>query len=361
MNQDGSIDPKWWHVKESDSDTVIQISQKIGRHVIDESNAVILGDAKLDYRDAKSVVETSMRSVMCCPLIDPDDHVFGIVHVDSLQPDRFDESHLEILAAVAMQIALAINFARLHSVAVEDALLRRDIEQAKEVQQRYLPTTAPNIEGFELAGFYRPARLVGGDYFDYIPLQDGRLAIVLADVVGKGVPAALTMVRLATETRAGLELCRSPAELLSRLNQRLADDFITMVVMILDPVNGGITISNAGHEPPLLRQSDGAVQSLGADLSGCPVGVLEDQEYQDFGLQPGPSESLVVFSDGFPDAEHKPSGRQFGSDAVVTSLTRQSGNAPDIIAGMVSDVDAFTENSRQFDDMCMVCVRRTAS
>ncbi|MEM0927561.1 MAG: SpoIIE family protein phosphatase, partial [Planctomycetota bacterium] len=281
VDDEGAIEPKWWHVRDVDPDHTIRISQNIGRHVIEKSQAVILSDAKEDFGELQSVELSSMRSVMCSPLLDADDRVFGLVHLDSYLPGRFTEADLEIFAAVATQIALAINCGRLHAVAVEDAVLRRDIEQAEEVQRRFLPETAPQLRGFELDGFYRAARLVGGDYFDYIQLPDDRLAIVVADVVGKGVPAALTMVRLATETRAGVEVCQSPSALLSRLNERLANEFITMAVLIVDPSTGGITLSNAGHEPPMLKRADGAVESMDVEVSGCPVGVLEDEEYTD--------------------------------------------------------------------------------
>lgn len=138
------------------------------------------------------------------------------------------------MAAVAIQLSLAVQFSRTHAAAVKDAVVRRDVECAKAIQLQYLPTAAPQISGFEVAGFYRAARHIGGDYYDYIPLPDGRWAIVLADVVGKGVPAALTMVRLATEIRTSLEACGSAAATLSRLNSRLSTHFITMLVAIVD-------------------------------------------------------------------------------------------------------------------------------
>lgn len=352
------VQPKWWRVREGDPDGTIRISQNIGRHVAETSEAVITCDAKEDFGDAKSVYAGSMRSVMCCPLADAEDRVFGIIHVDSEVPNLFNEIDLEVLAAVALQIALAINCSRMHTTALADELLRKDIERAREVQQRYLPTAEPPIEGYDVAGFYRAAREVGGDYYDYVSLPDGRTAIVLGDVVGKGVPAALTMVRLATETRAGLEVCRTPSELLSRLNKRLANDFVTLIVMMLDPSSDVITFSNAGHEPPLHRTVEGTIKALGFDLSGCPIGVLEDGEYQDTRVALAEGETLLVFSDGFPDAEHKASDKRFGSDAIQDAFGKINGSAAEVVQEMVGRVDKFTEDSPQFDDMCMVCLRR---
>lgn len=359
INEDKVLQPKWWGVRERRSDETIRVSQNIGRHVAETAEAVITSDAMEDFGDAQSVYAASMRSVMCCPLVDPGDEVFGMIHVDSNVPNMFNQIDLEVLAAVALQIGLAINCSRLHSIALADELLRKDIQRARDVQHRYLPTAPPAVDGFELAGFYRAAYDVGGDYYDYARLPDGRLAIVLGDVVGKGVPAALTMVRIATETRAGLEVCKSPSELLARLNLRLQDDFITLVAMFLDPATSKITLSNAGHEPPMLRSVDGTVKPIGFDLSGCPIGVLEDGDYQNTQLVLAPGESLLVFSDGFPDAEQRGSEQRFGSDAISQILGNVNGPASQIIETIVAKVDRFTEDSPQFDDMCMVCLRRT--
>jgi serine phosphatase RsbU (regulator of sigma subunit) len=258
-----------------------------------------------------------------------------------------------------MQLSLAINFSRLHAIAVEDAILRRDVEQARAVQQHFLPVSPPLIDGYELAGFYRAARHVGGDYIDYVPLENGRLAIVLGDVVGKGVPAALTMVQLATETRASLEVCETPSQVVTRLNRKLSNDFITLVVLVLDPATHMVTISNAGHESPLLRTSDGTVDAVGLDAAGFPLSVVEDHQYEELSIQLAPGDRLVIFSDGFPDAEHQASDRRFGTDEISRIFGEFDGAANEFIGHAVDQVDRFMDGGAQFDDMCMVCLRRT--
>ncbi len=351
--------PKWWQLRDGDPESVIRISQTIVRHLAETSQAVLTNDALADFANAGSVHALAMRSVMCAPLIDADEHVFGLIHVDAGQPNMFNDLDLEVLASVAMQLALAINFSRLHAIAVEDAILRVDVKQASAVQRRFLPDSTPTITGYDLAGFYRAARHVGGDYIDYIPLQDGRLAIVLGDVVGKGVPAALTMVQLAIETRASLDVCKTPSQVMTRLNRKLASEFITMVVLLLDPATHTVTIANAGHESPLLRTADGLVDSVGFEAAGFPLSVVEDYPYEEFSIQLSPGDRLVVFSDGFPDAEHKPSGRRFGSGPISKMLGEFDGAANAFIECLVDQVDQFTDGSTQFDDMCMVCLRRT--
>ncbi|MEM1070187.1 MAG: SpoIIE family protein phosphatase [Planctomycetota bacterium] len=352
------VTPKWWQVRERDPDSTIRISQHIGRHVAETSKAMITSDALADFSEAKSVQALSMRSVMCCPLIDAEGKVFGMIHVDAAMPNRFGELDLEVLAAVAMQVSLAINCSRLHAIAVEDELLRRDVEQAREVQERYLPDEPPLMVGYDLAGFYRAARHVGGDYFDYVPLDDGRLAIVLGDVVGKGVPAALTMVRLASETRTGLSICQSPSELVTRLNQNFPDDFVTLVVLVLDPKTNELTIANAGHEPPLLRSADGLVRDIGFEVSGCPLSVLPDFQYEETKVPLDEGDTIVIFSDGFPDEPSPSTGERFGSGPIAESLASFEGSANATIQHLVDRVDEFIEGGPQFDDMCMVCLKR---
>ncbi len=359
VDEQGAVDPKWWHVRENDPDSTIRISQNIGRHVVDNSEAIIMGDAQADFDGAKSVQAASMRSVMCCPMLDADEKVIGIIHVDSFRPDCFGELDLEILAAVTMQIALAINCSRLHAEAVADALFRQDAAQARSVQQRYLPSEPPTVEGYSLAGFYRAARSVGGDYFNYLPLANGSVAIILADVAGKGVPAALISVRLAVESDAALRLVTTSAEVLDLLNNKFTDCFITAVVLILNPATGEILLSSAGHEPPLVRRSAGIIEQVGAERGGLPLGVLENGEYVDTFLQLEPGDSIVIFSDGFSDAEHVATERRFGCDRLRESLGGLTGRAAEIVDGLVGEVDGFTEGSPQFDDMCMVCVQRT--
>lgn len=350
--------PKWWQLKRGDSESVIRVSQTIVEHVLESSQAFISLDAQSDFSDAVSIRELNLRSLMCAPLIDSEGEVFGLIHVDTQAQQPFQPMDLEVLACVATQLSLAIGFAKSYHAVMEDALLRKDVEHARNVQREYLPSASPRIEGFDIAGFYRAARHVGGDYYDYIPLADGRLAVVLGDVVGKGVPAALTMVRLATETRASLEVCDSAAETLSRLNQRLSSSFITLLVAIIDPQTKLISVSNAGHELPLLRRLDGSVEQVGEDAIRCPLSVIEDEDYIETSLCLQPGESLTLFSDGFPDAESI-DGTRFGKERLSHCIARESTSSREAVQDIVQEIDDFIGEHMQFDDMCLVHIHRT--
>ncbi len=281
----------------------------------------------------------------------------GLVHVDSATSGQFNEFDLELLAAVSTQISLAVNFWRLHSTAVADAIILRDVENARIVQQAYLPECAPQVQGYELSGYYRPARHIGGDYYDYVPLPDGRIALVVGDVVGKGVPAALTMIRLATETRSSIELCDTPADTLKRLNYRLSSSFVTIVIAILDPYNHTVSVSNAGHELPLLRRENREVEQVGANVIRCPISVLKDEEYVNTVIPLEPGDCLTLFSDGFPDAEAA-DGKRFGKVRIQKLLKQPQASAQAVVDTLVNDALRFIGGHPQFDDMCLVVIRR---
>ncbi len=356
--EDGELIPKWWQLRQGDSQSVICMSKTLVDRVLNSGEAILCSDAAVDFSNAHSVHANFVHSVMCAPLMDAKETAAGVIQVDSQRSGQFASADLDIFAAISTQLSLAINYSRMHAQAVEDALLRRDVESARAVQSRYIPTATPSIPGYDLCGFYRAARHVGGDYFDYIELADGRLAIVLGDVVGKGVPAALTMVRLATETRASFEVCSTAGQVLTRLNSRFQDDFITVAALILDPHTHTLTLSNAGHERPLLRTIGGQVNELGEQKAGYPLSVREEYQYQEFTWQVAPGDRVVIYSDGFPDAEHRPTQSRFGKQRIVDVLVKCGGSSQDFINLLIQQADDFMDGSTQFDDMCLVCLRR---
>ena len=350
--------PKWWTLRSDNQHSEIRVSQRIFRQVVKTGDSVLFQDAASYFHGSGSVLAGQLRSVMCSPLVDTAGKVIGMIQADAHTSGKFKQSDLEIFATVATQISLAINFSQLHHKAIEDAVFRKDAEQARAVQLQFLPNSSPVVPGYEFADYYSAARHVGGDYYDYIPLADGRLAIVLGDVVGKGVPAALTMVKLATETRAAFEITCDPAEAMTRLNRRLAGSFITCVMLVLDPLHHHLTIVTAGHEIPLLKSDDGQVHRIGHERSGFPLSVVEDFEYEAERVSIAPGDSVIVYSDGFADAENAAAVARFGKERIIDSLSKHRGSATKFVRDLVERVDLFTGGSPQFDDMCMVCFHR---
>ena len=174
------------------------------------------------FKASESIVDFHIRSVMCAPLITSQGEVTGVIQIDtSDQRNRFNRDDLEVLASVACQAAIAVENAELHEMAVRDQKRSRELEVAHDVLRGFLPSPSPRIEGYDFFHFYEPANELGGDYYDYIPLPGRRLAVVVADVSGKGIPASLLMARLSADVRYCLASEPSPAEAVAQLEPRV--------------------------------------------------------------------------------------------------------------------------------------------
>src|SRR5690606_6648840 len=221
----------------------------------------------------QSIAGQGIRSLMAAPL-QTDDRIIGLIYLDSTVTSRpFSSADLDLLTVMANVAAVRIERERLAVVEKEQQLLESELQQAAEIQRQCLPATAPQVAGFTLAGFSKPCRTVGGDYYGYFERSDGRVCIVLGDVAGKGRAAGLLMMSLQARVQILAEDVDDPATIVQRLNRTLtpicpSNRFVTLFVMILDPATGELAFCNAGHEPPLLVRAGGDVQPL---LEGGPV------------------------------------------------------------------------------------------
>lgn len=272
----------------------------------------------------------------------------------------FPETDGRTLGLFANQAAIALENARLHRDALEKERLEREIQIAADIQQRLLPTTYPDIEGFELAGWSRPARHVGGDYYNLLARPGGRLAAVVADVSGKGMPAALMVSTAHSALNLLLDVADIGADLVERLNRHILDasapnKFITLLLAELDPPSGGVHYVNAGHNPALLVRCGGDVEELGP--GGLPLGMFSGS-YRDGRAELRAGDLLCLFSDGITEAE-EPGGEEFGP-ARLADLLRQGAeqSLPDLVATIDAATLEFAEGADQADDQTLVLLRR---
>jgi serine phosphatase RsbU (regulator of sigma subunit) len=311
---------------------------------------------------SESVVDFRIRSMMCAPLVDSDGKAMGILQIDTPnQHQRFQDEDLELLVSVAYQASIAIDNARLHEEALERRTLERDLKLARDVQHAFLPDGPPDLEGYEFFDYYRAANHIGGDYYDYIRLPDGRLAVVVADVVGHGVAAAMLMAKLFAETRSCLASEPLPAKAVTNLNARLCrlnlHRFVTFVMVALDTKSHEVTIVNAGHMPPLYRREDGGLEEPSRVESGIPLGVVDGTQYQPSTVTLRPGESLTMYTDGIDEARNS-QGKQF-SIARMRELVQASDGSPRVIGESILDqVARHLAGLQQDDDMCLVSFRR---
>ncbi|MCC6677096.1 MAG: serine/threonine-protein phosphatase [Phycisphaerales bacterium] len=243
------------------------------------------------------------------------------------------------------------------------AAVQRDLSVARDIQRGLLPSSAPVFPGFDIAGMNRPADLTGGDYYDWQPLPDGRLAVVMADVTGHGIGPALVMAVCRAYARASTPLASDSISLLARLNNLLHADlsdgrFITFALAIIDPA-GRVDLLSAGHGPTLLfRAATGQVEEFGGD--GIPLGIIADETYgpvRSFSLEP--RDVLVLLTDGFFEWQRPADQQAFGIPRLAETLRdAAAGPAQSILDRLDSAVRAFTAGATQPDDMTAVVIRR---
>jgi serine phosphatase RsbU (regulator of sigma subunit) len=362
--KDGTLVPRWSKCRKPDDEDTLRISRTIIKKVMDTKEAILSADATQDNRldMSASIADLRIRSMMCAPLVDSEGNALGAIQVDTLdQRKRFRQEDLEVLASVAVQAGIAIHNAELHENALRQKEIEQDLEVAQEVQKAFLPQSPPNLEGYDFYDYYRAANHVGGDYFDYIQLPDGRTAVVVADVVGHGIAAAMMMAKLAAEAKYCLASESHPATAITKLNNRLSDvqvdRFVTLIMIVLDPEKHEVTIVNAGHMAPIWRHVDGTIEEPGADEAGLPVGIMDGIDYQQVAIVLAAGESLTLYTDGVNEAMNL-AGEQFTIERVRKHVQADSKELKVMGQAIINDVQQFVGDGPQTDDMCLVSVAR---
>ena len=360
--------PKAIKHKSGEADTISPISGTVAARVMAERTAFLSGDAPNDDRLEEmnhSIFEQQVRSIMCAPLMGPTHNPLGVIHVETSDGRHvFTQADLDVLVSVAILAGQAVEYARMHHSLLQHDRQKRDLAMAKEVQMHFLPDGRPDIAGYSFYDYYRPAEEVAGDYYDYIELPDGRLAMIVADVAGKGVTAALLMARLGSDVRYTLTTSPSPAEALRRLNEQMCghrgdNAFVTMVLCVLDPATHKVTIVNAGHAPPLLRQPDLQVMPLGSDCAGLPLGVHRAAQYDQCEYTLAVGDMVLCFTDGVNEAMN-PADQIYGLEAVREFIASAPADVTHVGQALVADVRAFSQGRLQSDDICLLGFGRNA-
>jgi sigma-B regulation protein RsbU (phosphoserine phosphatase) len=342
-----------------------RLSRTLIDRVASSRQAILSADAVTDtrFRANESVMVGCIRSVMCVPVTSGDGRLLGVIQVDSRDiRDGFDAEDLDVLAGIAGRAAQAIEQALAHDERVEREQLNRDLELAHRVQQGLLPNMPPDLPGYEIFDFYEAARQVGGDFFGYVPLSGGRLAVVLADVSGKGVAAALLMAALSADIRYCLASEPDLGQAVFRINESFLrggweDRFATLVVAVLAADSSAVTVCNAGHLPVFLREADGSVRQAATDLGGLPLGMATGHEFRSCTIELAPGAAFVLCTDGVTEAmDHE--GRCYGLERVEATMAGPADAAADLGQRILADIDRHTAGAPAGDDICLVCVRR---
>jgi phosphoserine phosphatase RsbU/P len=344
------------------------ISRSIVDHVLGQKKAVLSQDAGEDKNlpASASISDLKIRSVMCVPLLTPDNKAIGIIQLDTSDRRQFGEEDLDVLTAVASQAAISIQNASMLESLLERERLNRDLKLAEQVQKSFLPQSVPTVEGYEFFAHYRPTYEVGGDYYDFVPLPGDRMAVALGDVSGKGVAAALMSAKFCADTRYCILAENAPAPTAARLNNLLCaagieDKFITLGLCVLDAPVRKLTLTSAGHTPLMIRRADGQVEEIGQGVSGLPLGVMEDSEYQQTEIHLNKGDVVVLYSDGVTDAR-SPSDEIYDSKAnhrLLKKVAQTSGGAVSVGRAILQDIREFSAEHSQADDITLVCLGPT--
>ena len=291
-----------------------------------------------------------------------------LIGVLSLGPRRSEQEYSsddrKLLDALAAQAAPAVRVGQLVRQQQVEARTRERFEQELEVarliQQNFLPKQLPDLPGWEIAALYRPAREVGGDFYDVIPLPGGRFGFVVGDVTDKGVPAALVMAATRSVLRASAQRLVEPQAVLERVNEHLCPDmpakmFVTCLYGVLEPESGRFRFANAGHDLPYVKTAGGSVELR---ARGMPLGLMTGMVYEERETVLAPGDSLLLHSDGIVEA-HAPDGRMFGFPRLKAAVAKYPGGAA-LIDLVLDDLRVHTgPDAEQEDDITMVTLFRT--
>jgi sigma-B regulation protein RsbU (phosphoserine phosphatase) len=305
------------------------------------------------------------RTILTVPMRNSQGDIVGVAQVVNKENGPFTDRDERLLAAIATQATISIENARLYTQAMRQQLVSQELATARMIQESFLPQTIPQHAGWDIAAHWHPMREVAGDFYDFYALSDGRLAIVIADVSGKGVPAALFMALSVTVLRFAMSLNFSPGELMHRANAAIIANqgsrmFTTVFVGYLDLDSGVLRFASAGHNPPLLyRTAAGHCEHVVA--SGVAMGLFESAQYTEGTLTLEEQDVLVLYTDGITeviDAQEQ----EFGEERLEAVITQQAARpARELAERIVAAAAAFGQAGGASDDETLLVVKRLRS
>jgi serine phosphatase RsbU (regulator of sigma subunit)/anti-sigma regulatory factor (Ser/Thr protein kinase) len=327
------------------------------------SEAVDIDELELDSPALRELKAAGVK--LAIPLVSQGE-LIGVLNLGPrLSEQDYSSDDRKLLDKLAAQAAPALRVAQLVREQKAEAATRQRFEQELEVarliQQNFLPRELPDLPGWQIAAYYRPAREVGGDFYDVIPLPDGRVAFVVGDVTDKGVPAALVMSATRSVLRASAQRLVEPGVVLERVNDHLCPDmpekmFVTCLYGVLDPVSGHLRFANAGHDLPYVKTANGVVELR---ARGMPLGLMPGMAYEEKEATLEPGDSVLLHSDGVVEA-HDPERDMFGFPRLKETMADAAGGQ-ELIDRVLGDLEAFTgPGAEQEDDITMVTLQRSA-
>lgn len=328
----------------------------LGR-VAQSGKAIISPDVSTDPRYFEARKRT--KSEMVAPIIS-NERVIGVFDLESDELNAYSEDDLGVLQLLTSQVAIIIEKAQLHEQLVEKKRIEAQLEIARQVQLELLPDRDPKLENFDISAYVFPTEEVSGDYYDWVRIFDDQIGIVVADAVGKGIPAALLMSFLRASLRAGVQIGYAPHIAMSKVNNLLWDSveehqFITAIYGILDETNRTFVFSNAGHNPPLLIKPDGEYRFV--EYGDTPLGMFYDARYHQHFIRFEEGQTMVIYTDGITEAAND-EGEEYGQERFAKRVLEGIDlPAKKLIDYIRKDVADFTERKFLDDDGTLFIVK----
>jgi serine phosphatase RsbU (regulator of sigma subunit) len=340
------------------------ISRTILNELLSRKEAVLVSDAQVDmrYAEQQSIISSGIKSAMAVPLYE-EGEVFGVLYTDTSDPkDHYSEDHLRITATFGNMLAAKISNNILLEEKRAKEMLEAELAVASQIQKQLLPRSIPVIENYALQAYQSQCKQVGGDLYDISELEGGRILILLADVSGKGIGAALLASNILAAFRALynssefniLETTRGISEQL--LDFSRPGDFATLFIGILDPQSNSMRYINAGHNPPLIIRHGGNPEYL--DASGIPIGMMDLDTWKEESIKINPGDFILIFSDGIPEAMNR-GGDQFGDERLEKYVLDNCDKTPGkLLKSLMTEIDNFIEDYSRSDDITAIALRR---
>ncbi|MCE5244003.1 MAG: GAF domain-containing SpoIIE family protein phosphatase [Syntrophobacteraceae bacterium] len=333
----------------------------IAGHVFESGQPVLIEDAYKDprfHQDFDQRTGYRTHSILCVP-IKVKDRIIGVSQIiNRLDGAPFDREDEETLSLLCTHAGIAVENARMHRALLRKQQIESDLAFATTIQLSFLPQDVPRIPGYRFQAFYKAAQEVSGDFYDFIPLEGDRLGVLIGDVSGKGVAAALYMARLTSDFRLLAIRERDPALLIGRINDLLCERsrrgmFVTLSYMVLDHAARHIAFVNAGHLPPILWNGRTSRYTVLQDGGGPPAGILAGHRYTSSEVRLEPGDAIVLSTDGVTEAKD-PEGNLFGRERLEEAVRRGGVRIEDIYRSLTEALEGFRRERPPADDTTVV-------
>lgn len=325
---------------------------------------LLTNDPTTDERFRGLKWDLTIQSILCVPLMVKSELIGVVTSYNKKGQGGFNDEDQRLLAIIAGQSAQIIENARLYEEEKALVSMKEQVKLAAQIQQDLLPKQPPQLEGYDIAACSISAQMVGGDYYDFVRIGDGRWAVCLGDVSGKGLPASLLMANLQATLRGQSALDQAVKEIIARSNRLIfqstdPEKFATLFYAVLDARVGSLAFCNAGHEYPMLFPKGGASPAR-LITGGMALGVLEEFPYQEDVATMDAGDTLIIYSDGISDAVNE-FEQPFGEERLRACVTEHANErAAEIMKRVVDSVKAHEGDTPRIDDLTLVVVKRLA-